>query len=306
MRIICTGASGLLGINFAVTAANEHDVFGIYNSNALATSLFRSASIDLFNTNDVCKLVEEFEPDWIVHCAALADVNKCEEDPSLAYRMNVQLSRQLAESAHRYNVKFLYVSTDGIFDGKREFYTETDVPAPLNSYAKTKLAGEEAVLDICSDALIARVNFYGWSLTGTRSLAEWIINNLRSGNRIKGYNDTYFTPLLVNTLANILIKMMENKLSGIYHVVCSEKLTKFDFATQLAHQFKLNENLIEPASAVEFKSNVERPLSLVLSNEKLIRHLGNIIPTLMSDIQWLQQLEQEGYANKIQAMHAKE
>src|SRR5437868_6929145 len=132
MRILLTGVSGLLGINFAITASESHEVFGIYNNQTIISNLFFTAYIDLFDDKATNKFLKKWKPDWIVHCAALTDVNKCEEYADLAYHINVQLSKQLALLANKNNIKFLYISTDSIFDGKRDNYLETDIPTPLN------------------------------------------------------------------------------------------------------------------------------------------------------------------------------
>ena len=95
----------------------------------------------------------------------------------------------------------MHVSTDAVFDGQAAATTEQDTPNPLSIYARTKLDGERGVAEANPDAIIARVNLYGWSLSGRRSLAEFFFNNLSAGKRVKGFTDVYFCPLLANDLA---------------------------------------------------------------------------------------------------------
>jgi dTDP-4-dehydrorhamnose reductase len=282
-----------------------HDVLGIYHHQSIATDAFQIARVDLLNesvTTFSC-LLKEWKPDWIVHCAALADINLCEENPEFAHRMNAELPGQLAALANEYNAKFLFVSTDCIFDGKKEGHVETDAVTPVNMYGKTKLLGEQIVLKKCSTALIARVNFYGWSMTGKRSLSEWIINNLRAQKTITGFTDVIFCSLLTNSLVNILLGMMSLNLTGIYHVVGNDKLSKFDFAVLIARQFGLDENLIVPSSVKQAKFAVERPLNMVLNNNKLQSILGAHIPTMEADIKKLHQLELEGYVETLYSIN---
>src|SRR5690349_20004974 len=116
MKILLTGASGLLGINFALTASKEHDVMGVYHHQSISTHQFLPMSRDLFNIDGMNRFLELHKPDWIVHCAALADVDQCEKSPDTAYQMHVTLSKLLAESASQQHIKFLYISTDAVFD----------------------------------------------------------------------------------------------------------------------------------------------------------------------------------------------
>lgn len=306
MRIFFTGVSGLLGINFALEAHKNHDVLGVYNQQAIASQFFTSQQMDLFSTAQLDNFFSTWKPDWIVHCAALADVNQCEKDPDLAERINVHLSRELALRAQQHRIRLLYISTDSVFDGKKQDYVETDSTSPINVYGKSKLKGEHEVLSVCDQALIARVNFFGWSVSGTRSLAEWVIKNLRANNPIQGYTDVYFSPLLANSLARVLLQMMDLSLTGIYHVTGNDCLTKYEFAHSLAKTFELDETLIEPSHIVDVKAQAMRPLSLRLSNEKLRAVLPQSIPSIQDDIRQFHALEQNGYTQQIRSLLRRE
>jgi dTDP-4-dehydrorhamnose reductase len=118
-------------------------------------------------------------------------------------------------------------------------------------YARTKLKGEQVVLAANPQALVARVNFFGWSLSGSRSLSEWFFNNLSAGNSIMGFTDVYFCPLLANDLAKILLKMLDIGAQGLFHVVSSECSSKYDFGVRLARLFDFDETLIRPALVSE-------------------------------------------------------
>lgn len=208
MRILVTGASGLLGLNLALEVARDHTVFGVTNRNPIDTNSFKVRNIDLLVPGACERLLDETQPDWVVHCAALAIIDACEADPAQAKQLNTEVPAKLASIVARGGARFLHVSTDAVFDGKRGNYDEQDTPNPLSVYAKTKLAGERAVADTNPDAIIARVVLYGWSLNGKRSLAEFFFNNLSTGKPVKGFTDVFFCPLLVNDLAHIFLQML--------------------------------------------------------------------------------------------------
>jgi dTDP-4-dehydrorhamnose reductase len=187
MRILVTGASGLLGINMAIEAAKRHTVFGTTYRQKIKSENFITIQTNLLLDGAVENLIDEVQPDWVINCAALAIVDACERDPNLARKFNVEFPGKLAAIVARGGARLIHISTDAVFDGQRGDYTEDDTPNPLSVYARTKLEGEWAVSEADPNAIVARVNLFGWSLTGKRSLAEWFYNNLRAGERNDGF-----------------------------------------------------------------------------------------------------------------------
>ena len=124
-------------------------------------------------------------------------------------RTNAELPGRIAEVCAQRGISLIHISTDAVFSGEKSgAYSETDEPSPRSVYARTKLAGEAAVLQAYPQATVARVNFYGWSLSGRRSLAEFFVNNLSRGATVNGFTDVTFCPMFVNHLSAILIKML--------------------------------------------------------------------------------------------------
>ncbi|MCJ7702667.1 MAG: SDR family oxidoreductase [Anaerolineales bacterium] len=302
MRILITGASGLLGINLALVTTDQHTVFGQVNSNVIHTDAFTVLKADLLDSNAVERLLDETQPDWVIHCAALANVDACEKDPGLARELNTEVPRKLAKLCREGGARLLHVSTDAVFDGRIGGYTEEDAPNPLSTYAQTKLHAEYAVAEANPEAIIARVNLFGWSLKGRRSLAEFFYNNLSAGNKVMGFGDVYFSPLLVNDIAHIFIKMLETKLKGLYHVLSSDFLSKYDFGIAIAKRFGLDENLITPKSVSEAGLTAARSPNLTLKVDKLIRDLGDFPPTVSTGIDRFYTLYQQGYPQALRKM----
>lgn len=196
----------------------------------------------------------------------------------------------------------VHVSTDAVFDGLRGNYSETDAPNPVGVYSRTKLEGEQAVAETYPEAIIARVNLFGWSLSGDRSLAEFFFNHLSQGNRVMGFTDVYFCPLLANHMADILVDMLESNLSGIYHVVCPESLTKYDFGVRLAQRFGLDESLITPTAVSQAGLAARRSPNLTLRVDKLIRALGSKIPDITMGLNRFYELYQQGYPASLHSL----
>ncbi|HSF82423.1 MAG TPA: SDR family oxidoreductase [Anaerolineales bacterium] len=313
-RILITGASGLLGINLALTAAQQsraqdgskYEVYGTVNQQALRTDAFTVIQTDLLASGALERLLEQTRPDWVIHCAALAELEACEADPEKARQLNSVLPEKLAVIVARGGARLVHVSTDAVFDGQRGDYTEADAPNPLSIYARTKLEGERAVSQANPEAIIARVNLFGWSLSGKRSLAEFFYNNLSAGRRVMGFTDVFFCPLLANDLAALFFQMLEKELHGLYHVVSQDCTSKYDFGVRIARKFGLEEGLIAPTSVERAGLKATRSPKLTLRSEKLAQALGAPPPDLSTALDRFYTLYQQGYPQFLQKMAAQE
>ncbi len=305
MRILVTGASGLLGLNLALEASQEHEVFGSVNRNVIQTTDFTVLQSDLTVPGALEELMDEYQPEWVINCAALANLDACEANPVLAQQLNSEFPGNLANYVAKGGARLVHISTDAVFDGKRGDYTEQDEPNPLSIYARTKLMGEEAVLTANTQAIVARVNLFGWSLTGTRSLAEWFFNYLFAGKSIMGFTDVFFCPLFVNDLAKILLKMLDVGAQGLYHVVSRECSSKYDFGVRLAEIFGFDGSLIRPALVSEAGLTATRSHNLTLNSNKISSVLGEPLPDLKTGLDGFYGQYQSGYSDFIRQMMKK-
>jgi len=307
MRILVTGASGLLGLNLALRAARDgHLVIGTVKDHVLRTDAFQTVQNDLLVPGAVEGLIDQTQPDWVIHCAAMANVDACEADPEQARKVNSELPARLAAYVARGGARLVHISTDAVFDGQRGGYSEEDAPNPLGVYARTKLEGERGVAEANPQAIIARANLFGWSLSGRRSLGEFFFYNLSAGKRVKGFTDVFFCPILANDIAPILLRMLEKRLNGLYHVVSRECVSKYEFGVRLARRFGLDEGLITPASVAEAGLKAARSPNLTLRTDKLAAALGKPSPDLSTGIDGFYTLYQQGYPQFLKRMEIRE
>jgi dTDP-4-dehydrorhamnose reductase len=301
MKILLTGVSGLLGINFAQEMMEEHEVVGV-DRGKLTNAPFKIFKHDLLETGVVDTILDDARPDWVVNCAALADLDICEDDPELSKLLNTDLPRRLARASKMRGVPFAHISTDAVFDGQKDgFYSEEDSPSPMSVYAKTKLDGEWAVLTENPKAIVARVNFYGWSLNGRRSLAEFFYNNLTHNKSMSGFTDVLFCPMLVNDTARTLTKMQKRGLKGLYHLVGPQAMSKYQFGVEIARRFNMRESDITPKS-VNFSGLIaKRSNNLWLSTRKLSTDLGEDLPSFSTGLEEFYKQHTEGYPQKIRS-----
>lgn len=301
MRILITGTSGLLGLNLALAASPNHQIIGL-DRQRLANLPFALLNADLLAPGAVEGALDSAKPDWLIHCAALADLEACEADPELSQRLNAVLPGQLAEACNGRGVRMVHISTDAVFDGAQEApYREEDEPNPLGVYARTKLAGEDAVLAANPQAAVARVNFYGWSLSGKRSLAEFFVNNLSAGRPVNGFSDVRFCPMFVGDLADLLLAMLAGGLSGLYHAVGPDSMSKYDFGLAIARRFGWDEGLVSPQSVDRSGLTARRAHNLTLSTHRLSTALGASLPAFSTGLERFYTQYQQGYPQKIRS-----
>ncbi len=304
-RILITGASGLLGLNLALDAGGAHEVTGV-DRNTLNSAPFPVIKADLLNPGAISNILKESNPDAVIHCAAIADVDSCEAHPDLARQVNTELPGRLADECARRRIRFVHISTDAVFNGQKTgSYSESDQPSPEGVYSTTKYEGEKAVLQVNPAAIVARVNFYGWSLSGKRSLAEFFVNNLSNGRTVNGFTDVTFCPMLVNELGEILIGMLERGLHGLYHVVGPQAMSKYQFGIEIARKFGLRDSLISPQSVDKSSLNAHRSHNLWLSTHKLSTDLQQVLPDFSTGLDKFYTQYQQGYPQKIRSYQQK-
>jgi dTDP-4-dehydrorhamnose reductase len=299
MRLLITGASGLLGLNLSLSALASHTVIGV-DRGRLVDPPFELIQRDLLVPGAFERALEESSANAVIHCAAMADVDQCEREPDHAWSLNAELPGRIAAVCAGAGVGLVHISTDAVFDGtKSGQYAEEDAPNPTSQYARTKAAAERAVLEAYPEAIVARVNFYGWSVTGRRSLAEFFVNNLNAGSQVRGFTDVVFCPMLVSDLGEVLLKALEARLQGLYHAVGPEGMSKFDFGRRIARRFGLDHELIRADSVDRAGLSAHRAHNLSLSVHKLSTALGEPLPSFSTGLDKFYTQYSQGYPQQI-------
>jgi len=264
----------MLGWSICESLQRDMQVTGIYHEIPPSPSLQETYQSDIRDELRVKRLMERLRPNVIIHCAGLINVDAAEEDFMATREVNALGTWHLAKHAST-ETKFIYISTDAVFGGKQGNYTETDLPLPLNAYAKTKLEGEWFVQQECENHLILRTNFFGRHHTRKSSFAEWIVNSLASGNCIRMVTDWYFTPAYVDDLAAAIRGLIDADSTGIYHVAGGERCSKYDFGLEVARVFGLDASLIERVHFADLSLRAPRPRDASLDCSKAAALLGH-------------------------------
>ncbi|MBN2581625.1 MAG: UDP-4-amino-4,6-dideoxy-N-acetyl-beta-L-altrosamine transaminase [Planctomycetes bacterium] len=271
-RMIITGASGLLGNNLAWRLKDRWEIVGLYHSHAIRLDGCEVRRVDLGNEREVARCLVEIEPDAVVHCASLANVDQCERDPALTQRVNVDGTRYVARHTPE-DVPLVYISTDAVYDGTRGRYSETDPVDPPNIYGRSKLDGERAAL-VHPRAVVLRTNLFGWNIQDKHSLGEFMLATLRAGKPLKGFKDSIVSTVYTFELAELIHEIIGKRLTGVYNCAASTAMSKYDFALRIAEQFGLDRGLISPISVDDFQLVAPRGKNLSMNVDKLAAALG--------------------------------
>jgi dTDP-4-dehydrorhamnose reductase len=270
-KLIITGASGLLGSKIVELAKNNYAVTPLHKTKPLHSN---SLKLDITHAIEVLNLSSKLKPYAVIHTASETNVDKCETEKEHAWKINVEGTRNIALACTKANAKLVYISTDYVFDGEKGFYIEEDKPNPINYYGVTKLKGENHVRELCKNYAILRTSvLYGWH-PWKQNFATWTINMLKQNKEITVVEDHYNTPTLADNLAEITIEAVQKDLQGLYHASGSQRISRYEFARQIAKAFHLNENLIKPIKMGQLTAWIaKRPKDSSLNTDKIQKQL---------------------------------
>ena len=279
-RVLITGGTGLLALNWACAVRSSWDVVLATHLHSVDLPGTTSRPVELDDPARCGAALDDVSPDLVVHTAGLANVDGCEQHPSRAHHDNAELARNVALACSACGISLIHISTDQLFAGDRSFYPEAEAPRPLNEYARSKLVAEQWVREACPGALIIRTNFFGWGHAARQSLSDWIIYNLRAGNPLTLFDDVKFTPILADSLALAAHELVERSASGIFNVVGDERMSKYEFGELLAQRFQLARSLIRRGQVGSAKLLAPRQRDMSLSNSKARETLGRSLGTI--------------------------
>lgn len=292
MKLYITGIAGLLGNNIVKKLVNRCDITGV-DILDLTIPNITYEKFSLYERERLKEHIVQVAPDVVIHTAAAVNVDECEENPEWAYRLNEEVTKDIADICDELGIKLVYISSDAVFDGENEkLYTETDEVNPLNVYAKTKLGGEKYVLENEKN-LVFRTNIYGQNIQDKKSFGEWIVSSLEEGKTLNMFEDIDFSPILVSDLAEIIYKALEADLRGLYHVCATGCISKYEFGVKLKEIFDLHTGTINKSQSETMHFKAKRSKHMGMSNEKIRRELGIKIRTPEESIREFKRLYDE-------------
>jgi dTDP-4-dehydrorhamnose reductase len=279
-RVLFTGGSGLLALNWAMAIRDKFSVALGLHQKIISLRGFEHYQIDIKSFERLASSLEKIKPDIVIHAAGLTSVEQCEADLDLAFHVNVEIAEVVAKACFEKGVQLVHISTDHIFSGSESLLSEDHTVEPINNYGKTKAEAEALVLAANPETLVIRTNFFGWGTSYRKSFSDIIIEGLRAEKQLILFDDVFYTPILIEKLALAVHDLIDRHEYGIFNVVGDERVSKYEFGMKLAEQFRLDCNLIKRGMIGEVSCLVQRPNDMSLSNHKVCnligRKLGNV------------------------------
>jgi dTDP-4-dehydrorhamnose reductase len=284
MKVGVTGASGMLGSALIIHLSKSYRVFATSRGKGVEG---KNIEWDCFDLTDITLLnewLEKIKPDVVIHCAAIVNVDLCEDNIKLATKLHIETTEAMVNYLDSNGGRLIYISSDSVFDGeKQSAYSESDLVNPLNVYAKTKLMGEEYVQSM-NNGLVLRTNIIGWTQESNTSFAEWVLNGLNDNAPLNLFYDVYFSPLTAYDLSIIIEKIIVKSVFGLYHCTSNDSISKYDFGKKMAEIFQLPNSNINRVSVDSMDFKASRPKNMALNSDKLSDKLQYDFPSAIDSI----------------------
>lgn len=246
-KLLIFGGSGFVGGNLTRTAQASGWEVCIADNRPLFQAEWWSVNIT--DREMVEKVIADFRPSALVNLAAVADIDLAERERELAYRVNAEGARTLAEVCGKNGIRYIFFSSDAVFDGQSRDYTEDDQPNPVNYYGFTKWEAEKAVRQVCPQAAIIRISLVlGFPITEGNSFFANLESKLRLGKEVLSPTDEIRTPVDVLTLSEAVLELCENDFTGVIHIGATDSISRYDLSRKLARRMGLDDGLIKPHS----------------------------------------------------------
>ena len=268
-KVLILGINGQLGSTVSDYMSRYYSIINDESEDSL--------NIDVTDRGALYDIILNKSPDYLINCAAVTNVDACERDKELAYNVNVNGIKNIISSTSQHT-KIIHISSDYIFDGNKELYTEIDHPNPLCYYGKTKLESENILRGSNRNYLIIRTSvIFGGS---QNNFYRWVLESLRNGENISVVTDQTSNPTWTWSLSEAIYKAIINNLKGVYHYAGEEILSRYEFAKKIAKINNLDLNKITPILTADLEQVADRPKFSSLSTEKIKEEIDIEHPTL--------------------------
>lgn len=272
------GSNGFVGQHFTDIFRSKNQVIRVFrNKNSKLCVQASNSAEEIFDLSafGIRNILEKYRPNFLVNCAGLASIDKCGQNLHEAYISNSLLPKILALECMQVGTRFVHISTDAVFGQDGIFFSESEKPMPNSIYSKTKYQGEELALQLNPESLIIRTRPLGISIKKT-TLVDYFLWGFLQGNPIPGHKNVFFTPIYISDLALSIEKLVFSSESGIWNLVGSERISKFDIGDFILKYLGLPTNYLFPVEFANAEEESRRSLDTSLSNTKYSDKFGAI------------------------------
>jgi dTDP-4-dehydrorhamnose reductase len=271
MRVLMTGGTGLLGKALSYSCDNQTEITATYigNYNMEDSEKVKYLQLDVRDKDGYTDLFKNFKPDITIHAAGIGSPDFAENNRELVRDINLDM-------CNKYDSKFVFISSNGIFDGNNAPYSEEDKAEPVNYYGEVKLEGEEITKKTRIPFVIVRpILMYGWQYPFERAnIVTQSLSKLQNQEMVHAYNDVYAQPLLNYSCAKAIWKIIRENKVGVYNIAGAERVNIYQLITKVAEVFNLDKRLIIPVQQGYFNELAKRPPDTSFNTDKMEKELG--------------------------------
>lgn len=246
--LLIFGGSGFVGGNLGVSAV-QHGWHVVVADTSFhpGITVAEWREVDITKQDAVDRVLEDVHPDVAVNLAALADIDRVEQEKALARQINVQGAAHVAGGCARWGIHHIFFSSDAIFDGSGGPYREDDAPNPVNYYGITKAEAENAVSRGCPQSVIVRVSLVlGFPVTAGNSFLAGLEEKLIDGKEILCPVDEIRTPVDVHTLCDCVLELAASPFEGVLHIGCRDSVDRYELTRRAASEMGFSVHLVQP------------------------------------------------------------
>lgn len=267
-KLLVTGGRGFVAGSVIAQSVNTREVHALSRGGGDLPCTVHQ--VDLVDADAVGKVLAALQPDAVIHTAAIANIDYCQAHPDEARAVNTEATRIVAQACAAVGAKLVHCSTDTIYDGARGSYTEEDAPGPVNVYAETKVAAEEAAMEAGGDWVIGRVSVvYGLPLIGAgNSFLARVIAAMEAGETYGAPSDEIRTPIDVITLGQALLELAGNDYTGYLQLGGNDRLNRYEMVCRIARSLGFPEELVEAKIIADLALRAARPVDVSLDNSR--------------------------------------
>jgi len=264
-KILITGSNGLLGQNLVheLLKKDAYIIYGISRGENRIKNIerFTYFNVDLTNKKEISDLINKTNPQFIIHTAAMTNVDTCELNKEACDKINVEAVKYLVDLCELKDIHLIHLSTDFIFDGEKGYYKESDQPDPINYYGLSKLRSENIIKDSNIKYTILRtILVFGFTDELKNNIVLWVMNSLKNKQQINVVTDQLRMPTFVDDLVYACLYAADNGVEGVFNVSSNSLLSIYDMAIEIANTFQLDRSFINPIPTSLLKQPAKRPL----------------------------------------------
>ncbi len=271
-RILITGGSGFLGGVFAECFRDNYQTAYTYSNRKVKIEGCKAYHLNFLQTKTIHIAIDLFEPDVVIHCAALANAKTCEHDPDLAREINMDGTAQLVESLPDDKTLFIHISSDLVLDGENAPYNEDDPAEPISVYGKTKLDAERIVLESGKNTVVLRpALIYGPMPESNKGcFMHWMLHSFQAGGPVNLFDDEYRTPVYALDMARAIEKIIENEPTHrLYHIGGPQRVNRVEYAQLLCDAAGCNPAPITSAKLADVDTGYPRARDVSLDSTRI-------------------------------------